>query len=152
MSDIEDIFGEPISQYTDADAVNDGILVAISPRSNDRVTRTVFEFLKTSAPNGSEPPSNWPVEMMGWFRSEDGSDEKALALASGLIGRDARRARQVYEENIDGGIFKLHAVVNYGKLTELASGAGSDTSATHTALWLLPNEMGGITLMFPSDY
>jgi hypothetical protein len=63
------IFGpdDVISTYTDRQAIEDGILVAINER--DRVTRTVWEYLVTKQPGGSQPPSNWPVAMMGWFRA-----------------------------------------------------------------------------------
>ena len=107
----DDFWGQPISTYTDRDAIEDGILVPVN--RTDRVTRPAFEFLAEHTPLGAKPPANWPVEVMNWFKplrvtqeqalqmivehGKDGAqakleqmnrDRKALALAKGLIGRD----------------------------------------------------------------
>ncbi len=157
-----------VSTYSDREAVQDGILVAIN--STDRVSRAVWEFLATHTPMTSQPPRNWSVDMMGWFRAgnikkvdavkliaehgKDGAqakfektirDNKALALASGLIAREGKTARKVYDEKIGGGIFSIFAKLKNEKLAELSPVDG-------TKLWLLPNENGGLTLMFPEDY
>jgi hypothetical protein len=172
----EPIFTEEdvVSCYTDSQAVEDGILLAINPQ--DRVTRAVWEFLVHKAPKGARPPANWPVEMMAWFRceaikredalkliAEHGkdaaqkeferiiADRKALALSKGIIGRDGKEARRVYEVNIGGGIYKLFAITSGDHLDTLAVTDPRDTNP-HRVLWLLPNENGGMTLMFPEDY
>jgi hypothetical protein len=146
---------EVISSYSDSEAVEDGTLVAINPK--DRVTRTVWEHLVQHAPKGSKPPDRWPVDMMTWFRAEaikreDAlkliaefgkeeaqkkfermiADRKVLALSKGIVSTHTREANRVYEENVDGGIYKW---TMFDKVA-----------------WLLPNENGGITLMFPEDY
>ena len=161
-----------ISRYSDQNAVEDGILVAIGPK--DRVTRTVWEYLAEKAPSGSKPPNCWPVEMMGWFQAEKISrqdahkllteygaergqeklnqiiaDRKALALSKGLIGQHSRAAVRIYEENTDGGIFKIYGLVDLqGKLFQL----DAQPNGVFCTFWLLPNECGGVTLMFPEDY
>ena len=109
--------------------------------------------------------------MKGWFRAEtikredalklicefgkEGAQEKfeqivanrkALALTKALIGTHRHTARRVYEENTDGGIYKLFVVESGNTLASLGS------VETKTVLWLLPNENDGITLMFPEDY
>lgn len=44
------LFGEPIYAYTDAQALEDGVLVAISGEGNvNRVTRAVFDHFAKSA-------------------------------------------------------------------------------------------------------
>lgn len=159
-----------VSVYTDAQAVDDGCLVAINRR--DRVTRSVWEYLARYTPTNSQPPDCWPVEMMGWFTAgkiskqdalkmiaEHGKDEaqrrfekqirdqKAKALAGGLIDRESRRAREVYEQNIDGGIHAVYAKVADGKLKSLDTVPNGGDK-----FWLIPNENGGTTLMFPEDY
>jgi len=167
-----------ISRYSDQNAVEDGILVAIGPK--DRVTRTVWEYLAEKAPSGSKPPNCWPVEMMGWFQAEKISrqdahnllteygaergqeklnqiiaDRKALALSKGLIGEHSRAAVRVYEENTDGGIYKLYPHIGEdGKFSELAvtTLTNGEGKPINDVLWLLPNECGGVTLMFPEDY
>jgi len=165
-------WGEPISTYSDADAIEDGVLVPITAK--DRATRSVFDFLASHTPMGSQPPANWPV-MRGWFRAEairreqalklipelgkDGAqakftemirERKALAMAKGLIGREERTARRIYENNEGGGIHKLYAAVVVGEILGLLPKPG--LGADDKTLWLIPNELGGITLMFPEDY
>lgn len=150
---------EVISTYTDGQAVEDGILVAIGPK--DRVSRAVWEYLAEHAPLDSQPPNRWPVDMLGWFQAgKMGKDEaknrivadkKALSLAKGLISTHASQARRVYEENIGGGVYKLFAHERDGVLDELKAGT-LEPFAGDSVLWLMPNENGGITLMFPEDY
>jgi hypothetical protein len=162
-----------ISTYTDGQAVEDGLLVAINQK--DRVTRALWEYLVEKAPKGNQPPNRWPVDLMTWFRAEaikreealkliaelgkDAAqkkfermiaDRKALALSKGIISTHTKQATRVYEENIGGGIYKLFAVESPdGRyLTDLTADQGENKSV----LWLLPNENGGITLMFPEDY
>lgn len=157
-----------ISVYSDSDAVEDGGLVALN--SKDRVSRAAFEFLAKHTPMISKPPSNWPVDLMGWFQSEKMSkpealkliakhgkdgvglafeniirDRRAKALASGLLARDGATARRMYEENTDGGIYSIFAKVENDVITELSLTSGEK-------LWILPNENDGLTLMLPSDY
>ncbi|HVA17029.1 MAG TPA: hypothetical protein VMV59_04870 [Candidatus Dormibacteraeota bacterium] len=160
-----------VSVYTDAQAVDDGLLVAINRA--DRVTRTVWSELTVRAPKDSQPPNCWPVDLMGWFQAAKISkieaarliakhgldaqaefdkavrERKALALAKGILSTHARQAKRVYDENIDGGIYKLFAVLKVDGSFESLSATPSESSLT---LWILPNENGGSTLMFPEDY
>jgi len=164
---------EVISTYTDGQACEDGILVALNAK--DRVSRALWEYLVEHAPKGPKPPACWPVDLMGWFQAEKiskvealkliaehGKDEaqkkferiiadrKALAMASALIRTHTKQATRVYEENIGGGIYKLFASVDaQGTIQSLGA---LDTDSKTVTLWLLPNENGGITLLFPEDY
>jgi hypothetical protein len=183
---LEDFFGQPISTYSDAEAIEDGILVPINRK--DRATRPLFTFLAEHAPLGSKPPDCWPVEMMGWFRAEAMKreealkliaelgkeaaqakfveiirDRKALAMLKGLIGREERTAVRVYENNEGGGIHAIHvATAEDGTIAGISPieiprddknnlGWKPEGNPT-TTVWLIPNENGGITAMFPSDY
>lgn len=143
-----------ISRYTDADAREDGVLVAINKK--DRLTRTVFEFLAAHTPLGSKPPNRWPVDLRGWFGAigtEAERDTKAVALAAGLIGSHERTARRIYRENIGGGIWTGWAAVKDGVLVAFQEADATGLNPAETVkLWLLPNELGGLTLMFPDDY
>jgi hypothetical protein len=167
MFKVEDV----ISTYTDAQACDDGVLVALNPK--DRVTRTVWNWLASKAPKTSKPPDCWPVEMMGWFRAASISkteaaklivkygrdaqhlfeqiiaDRKAAALSRGLISTNRQRAAEIYRENIDGGIFKVFVL---SKENGELEGITECESKINTTLWILPNENGGMTLMFPEDY
>jgi len=169
---------EVVSTYTDRQAIEDGILVAISEK--DRVSRAVWEYLSSHCPKGAQPPNRWPVDLMGWFRAEKISkvealeliakfgreesqkkfeemvgDRKALAMSSALIRTHDRQARRIYDENLDGGIYKLYSMETPdGRriLSLAASAAEAEVEGSYKVLWLIPNENGGITLLFPEDY
>ncbi len=138
---------EPIYSYTDKQAVEDGFLVALTAK--DRVTRAVFDYLAEKAPAGAQPPTTWPVDVAGWF-SSNSALARAKALALGLTAGFGLRARRVYEKNIGGGILVLYAIEDAGKLVALSEQAPA--GGVFRKLWLLPNELGGLTLMFPEDY
>ena len=170
ISEDDNVFGEPISVYTDDNAVEDGILVPVTKQ--DRVTRPLWAWLTENTPLAAEPPNCWPVDMLGWFRTkpdklqarkiaaggpealakheEEVRNKKALALADGLICCHRRQAMTVYEQNIDGGIYKLLASVTNGKITGINE-TGIAVAGDRT-LWFVPNELGGLTMMFPEDY
>jgi len=164
---------EVISTYTDWQAVEDGLLVAVSLK--DRISRAVWEKLCEHAPKDSQPPNCWPVDLMGWFTAskikkedalkliaqhgaEEGqrkfermiADRKTLALAKGILSTHSQQAKRVYDENIGGGIFNLWATLSSQNIfngLEL-----TDRGVVSLRLWLIPNELGGMTLMFPEDY
>jgi hypothetical protein len=165
---------EVVSIYTDGQAVEDGVLVAIGRK--DRVSRAVWDWLAEKAPKGAQPPSCWPVDLMGWFQAskisktdalkliaehgKDGAqqkfdemiaDRKALAMSSALIRTHATQATRVYEENTGGGIYKLWAL-EHNDVIEKLSAEDPGAFAGASVLWLMPNDNGGITLMFPEDY
>ena len=149
LKSLTEIFGKPISVYTDDQAVDDGALVAINRK--DRVTRPVFEYLAVATPEEAQPPSCWPVDMMRWFRAKT-KDDKALALAVGLILGRGQIARRIYEHNTGGGIWTAWAVSKDGTLVQLSETEPQLKDYEIRKLWLLPNEQGGMTLMFPEDY
>ena len=143
-----DLFGPVIYSYTDEQAREDGVLVAVSRK--DRVTQAAFNFLAEHLT--PRPPSQWPVDMMGYFRAKDGED-RALAAANGLISVHGPDARRIYENNIGGGIWEAWAVSKKdGALLSLFKSAPTSDEWEATKLWLIPNEMGGLTLLFPEDY
>jgi hypothetical protein len=106
---LNDFFGEPISVYTDQQALEDGVLVAVPGDGGvNRVTRAVFDHF-------TEPLVTSPVT-------------STVTNIGPLM--DAIRAMLRLEPD-DGwrtGDYQ-------GK-----------------RLWLIPNEVGGLTLMFPEDY
>ena len=144
-----------IHSYTDEQAVDDGVLVKVGPR--DRVTRAVWDFFVQHAPLGLMAPQHWPVDLGRWvgaLGTEQERDTKAAALALGIMMIHAAAARRVYEQNIGGGIWKCRAVVRNGVLARLEVDAehARPPGAEGTTLWLMPNELGGLTLLFPEDY
>ena len=153
-----------LSVYTDGDAVDDGALVAVGDKN--RVTRTLFEFLVERLTE--KPPNCWPVEMMGYFtanKQDEPGLARALAATRALIDENATQAQRVYDENIGGGIWKgtVQLGIEQPKgstksadgrevVTGFTEGGGDADTATDRVVWLMPNELGGLTLMFPSDY
>jgi hypothetical protein len=132
---------EVISTYGDEQSVEDGNIVAVG--GNDRVTIACYAWIAASLPTEGSPPNGWPVELMGWC-----TGDKSLAAVKGLIGSHSSQARRVWDENIGGGVYKLFADMRGAVIRGLS---GSETT-DDVELWLIPNEVGGITLMFPSDY
>jgi len=105
----EDFFGEPIYTYTDQQALEDGVLVAIAgPSRVNRVTRPAFDYF--TQPMGTSPVTG-PITNITPLM-----DAIRAVLQSGL--KDGWRTA-VYQDKV---------------------------------LWLVPNEVGGHTLMFPEDY
>ena len=152
--DLEEAFGPVISSYSDAQAVDDGVLVAISKR--DRVTRNLWGWTVDRVPDGAKPPNRWPVPMLDWFGAKDNAT-KARALWVGLIEQDRKRATEVYEQNIGGGIHTVEVFTNPPDTTGTIESIGGPNDAAalrqaHVSIWLMPNELGGITAMFPEDY
>src|SRR5258708_4259968 len=158
-----------ISTYTDAEACDDGVLIALDAK--DRVPRTVWEWLIEKMPTTSDPPNRWPIDLMGWCRASSikqdeaqkliikhgaeeaqklfvriVADRKTAAMTRGLISVNRQQAERVYRDNTDGGIYKKYAVEKNGRIESLTD------VKTDKTLWLIPNENGDITLMFPEDY
>ena len=98
-----------IASYTDAEAVEDGVLVAMDSLPVNRVTRAVFDHF--TQPMGSSP-------------------------LTGVV-TDITPLRKVIQ-------------------TMLAVEADTDSWRIgvyeNKQLWLIPNEVSGLTLMFPEDY
>lgn len=99
-----------IVEYTDRQAVEDGVLVPISGEGGvNRITRAAFDYF---------------TELMG-----SSSITGPVANIGPLM--DAIRAMLGIEPDADG----WRTGTYQGK-----------------ELWLVPNEIGGLTLMFPEDY
>jgi hypothetical protein len=106
---------EVISTYTDKQAVEDGVLVAVSDK--DRVTRAAFDFLCKLHPCDDQAKQDAMV---------------ADYVVHVLLAQHGREARRIYDHNIGGGIFSFYQ--------------------SQKRMWIIPNEIGGLTLMFPEDY
>ena len=144
---------EVISTYTDAEAVDDGMLVPIE--ANDRATRPLWDCLVRGLPEDGQPPNRWPVALLQWFGSagtDAHRDLRAKASLVGLLGSFGREARRIYDENIDGGILALWIDrKDDGPIVGLCS-SEKELTETGVRIWILPNEIGGLTVMFPEDY
>ena len=106
-NDTEDPFGQPIYAYTDAQALEDGVLVAISGEGRvNRVTRAVFDHF-------AKPIGNTAADVI---------DITPLTAA-------------------------IRAILTLEPKDSWRTGEYQNKK-----LWLIPNEAGGLTLMFPEDY
>lgn len=133
------IFGKTIFTYTSAEAVEDGVLVAVTKR--DCVTRSVWDHLVSKVP--SAPPDFWPVELMGFCRAKN-ADDKVLAMTRALIASESAQA--IAKDNA-GGMFEIHTIESVNEI----KGIAREAHPSGRTMWLRPNEVGGVTLMFPED-
>ena len=76
-----EIFGPVIFQYTDKEAIEDGVFIALNYR--DRMTSNAFYAIMRVAEDQGDPPSCWPVDLMGYFKAKD-AHAKALAMVNGM--------------------------------------------------------------------
>lgn len=90
--------------------------------AKDRVSRTVWEYLCSRVPLDNVRPEDIDAKRHDY----------ALFTSGRMVSHNALEARRVYEQNIGGGIFTL---IEQGR-----------------KFWIMPNELGGLTLMFPEDY
>jgi hypothetical protein len=98
-----------IDSYTDAQALEDGVLVAWNALQVNRVTRAVFDHF--THPVGSSPITGMVIDITPM--------------------RNVIHTMLAVEADADG--WRVGAY--QGK-----------------PLWLVPNEVNGLTLMFPEDY
>lgn len=149
-----------ISTYTAGQAVEDGMLVQVSKR--DLVTIGLFTHLTELAPMEGPPPPGWPIPLVAFFKGRDKEkpDPQAVAaaLCVGLIDAHRIQAQRIYDDNTGGGIYTGFVLSTSGRLSgfygapdwEKRQPAGG--SVEGVKVWLMPNELGGMTFLFPSEY
>ncbi len=137
-----------ISTYTDAQAVEDGVLVKLWDA--DRCIRAVWEWLCEHL-EADQTPEDWPLSLLACWEASTAAG-RALAALGGLIYRYEQEARATHEENRDGGILVLRVLLDErGQIVGLRPGKPCPEEPSRR-LWLLPNELGGLTVLFPEDY
>jgi hypothetical protein len=148
---------ELISTYTDAEAVEDGNLIEINDK--DRATRAVWDFALNTVPEGL-----WPPRENAKPASEPDAEavvaQRVLDMCRHIVEDYGPEATRVYRENVGGGIWKGKLLVVGKKIVALAPWPASEdwpeetgnVDLWHRSLWLLPNEIGGMTLMLTEDY
>ena len=139
-----------ISTYSDAEAVDDGMIVALTPI--DRVTHAVFCALEEGDRGDAEGPGmNLPVPLMSFIAAKN-AKERAVCYAVGLIDSwrgMAERADQATERSIYSGHLCFNAD---GMLVSFTEGPRDPGAGDTRKVWFVVNELGGVTLMYPSDY
>lgn len=135
-----------IYEYGDAEAVDDGMLVPITKR--DRCARGLFEDLCRFLP--SSPPNRWPVSLFDYIAGSSKNSAALLAVGAckGLIGRNG----PVLLADRDASPLALWMIRADAEspITALAESEPADNSGVQ--IWLAANELGGITIMYPSDW
>ena len=123
---LKEFFGEPISVYTDSDALLDGTLVDISPlkltfesKPVNRITGNLFWAVQPDYPLSDE-------QLEKLFADCDDEEEP--------INFDHQAFAQDFEQ-------RLKQVTGEGRIRKIKPD-----------IWLVENELGGWTLMNPSDY
>lgn len=122
MTDLTEIFGDPISVYTSDEAVDDGMLVEAAPdQYGPKIlfTRAVFDAV-------------WPPELV------DNDDDRHPDGRTYL-----QRAIPLIQDAL---------LICRGRPNDHLWTAGLEGNVTGRDVWIGLNERGGITLMFPEDY
>jgi len=118
---LEDLFGEPISVYTDADALEDGFIVDLG-----QLVRVRFQ--------------GFPVNRMT-RRVYDALAPFVEAQAAAFDGNFDRALASI-----------LQTKCRFAKSSPDNTGEVGDIVRIPPDLWLVRNESGGWTAMYPSDY
>ena len=139
--DMEDLFGPVISRYSDEQAVEDGVLVALN--ATDRVTVNVLAAIAKVAEDQPKPPNMWPVDLFPFVLAKT-AEARALAMIGGLVGTERHNALKF------AGLVTRYAIYGPHGFRSLVS-QRPDDPCTYQTLYLAPNECGGVTLMLPED-
>lgn len=124
---VRELFGEPIFEYTDEQAVADGVLIPFVVGNRDtrhRITGNAFRTLKEYY--SARGYARYRDEQFGEFFLRE-----LLPLVP--------EALHVYQHNVGGGVLKT----DYDF---------SVTKKRDDVLWYIPNERNGVTIMLPGDY
>src|SRR5512135_1326303 len=119
---LREIFGEPISVYTDADAIEDGFIVDLA-----QFIRVLFRGL--------------PINRMTRHLFDD-LEPFAKSEAETLYNGNIRRAFSSL----------LSAKIRFASGDPGNTGEIGDIFTIPPKLWLVRNEVGGWTAMYPEDY
>jgi hypothetical protein len=124
MTNLEHLFGKPISTYTDDMAVQDGILIPFIDRdrdTGDRMTASAWHDL---------------TEYHRAHGYPDYADEQFYRFFYAELQPLVAPARHAWDHS---DILKTDYTFNTNQRAE-------------GTLWYIPNERGGITIMKPEDY
>ena len=132
---MREYFGEPISVYTDADAINDGVLVditslnlAFESKPINRMTGNLFWAKRPDCPMNERP--DYPMndeQLAELFKEGESSDDDPVNFDLKAFARELAEA--------------LKQAKGEGRLRTIPPD-----------MWLVENEVQGWTLMLPSDY
>lgn len=133
---------KPIFVYGDAEACDDGVLVAITQR--DRCTRALFEDLVRYLPEGL--PDRWPVDLFGYLAAA-AKNQPGLRAEAAIKGLCARYSRQRPDQPAPFWMIRKDSESPITKLSETRPDDGSGVE-----IWIVTNELNGLTVMYPSDW
>lgn len=119
-----------ISTYTDEEALLDGVLWSVT--HTDRMT------------------SNLAVQLENLANVDNST---IIDYARRWLATYGASARRIYHYNLEGGIWAGNIYLSpLGDLQLEASPGLSSQPTNGLRVWILPNELGGLTLMLPEDY
>lgn len=117
------------------------------------------------------PPPCWPVPIVAFTKGrakdvieaigeENARKVVAAALCVGLIDHHRVQAQRIHDENTGGGIFTGYVLSTDGRCSGFYDAPDwEQRQAPHPhgavdgrRVWLMPNELDGMTFMFPSEY
>ena len=128
MAGMKDVFGEPISVYTSAQAEEDGLLVKTGDRVINYMTRAVYYRMVEAKVPEPEPDVKAKMTALDIFLI----DAKRYAIFRGLVVGAKIEVLKIQKEKRRDWFYKIAL-------------DGQD-------YFVAQNETGAYTLMFPEDY
>lgn len=119
-------YEEPIHSYGDKDAIEDGVIHALDPEN--RVTNNLLEYAGHMI---------WKLKSRQDHEFKEGDGEAEAATKFFMMANNDEFAHQARKLWDSGSILKL-------ALDFAVSEKGN--------IWVIPNEVGGLTFMLPEDY
>jgi len=138
---------ETVDSLVMSEAMDTDHVVKLVPLGhNNNVTSSVWNFISARA-TSRNAPHNWPLSNDDAARYPYYKTPllRTVALVTGIVDKYRGVATEMYER--DGTVW--YAALDHGNSDILGVRPGCRGI---TALWLMPNEQGGVTLMFADDY
>jgi hypothetical protein len=135
-----------IDAYADAEACDDGILVPITKR--DRCTRALFEDLARDLPE--TPPNRWPVSLFEYIagNAKNVPALRAVAACKGVLDQQ----RPLLAAHEGASPVPMWMILGSDRVILGLSDTRPEADNAGCEIWVAPNEMGGLTVMYPSDW
>jgi hypothetical protein len=124
MTNLEDLFGKPLYEYTDDMAVRDGILIP---------------FLTAKQDTGHRITSNAWQELTTYHREHGSPEHDDAAFYRFFFAELLPLVKAAHQAWNNADILKTDYTFN-------------TTVRMEGVLWYVPNERNGITIMLPEDY
>jgi len=137
MSDMNEVFGEPISVYTSDQAVEDGVLVEAWPERWPKLllTRSLYEALREVGYERVPDARAEDLEVLAFNQVATPFVMDVLMILKARFDKNPGEEKEESRWFLGGGETK----------------GPMEGNATGKEVWVARNDVGGITIMFPED-